>query len=384
MNDQIILLAGLALVLLLLIIIFSLLLKRRRAKAPEALDEYIAGLNLLIAGEKEKALDRLRQTVRINTNFIDAYVKIGDILREMGSADRAVKIHRDLLVRSNLSIEQNISILKSLAQDYYKEKKYQQVISVCDEIFKRDRDNKWAVDLLLNVHEETGDWNAAFDLLKKSEKLDKKSKAVRLANYKVEHGIQLTKQAREHDGRVAFRDAIRLDPHCGSAHLELAESYIREERYKDALTALKKLLQTIPQHADLAFNRLQQVLFDMGNFGEIENLYIELLKENPEIVAAHIGLAEIYVKKGELRRAAKSCEAALEQRPSSLTAKLMLIKIKNQLGQTESANEIATELASSLLADREQYVCKQCYYHQKTYFWHCPRCKSWNSAEKSE
>ena len=61
-----------------------------------------------------------------------------------------------------------------------------------------------------------------------------------LALYKVESGLKCIKNGRERDGRIKFREAIKLDKKCASAYLYLSDSYIRENRYDDALTELKK------------------------------------------------------------------------------------------------------------------------------------------------
>ncbi len=56
-------------------------LKRPKRKGCNV--EYTTALNYLIIGEKKKALEKLREAVRLNTGNIDAYIKIGDVLREL-------------------------------------------------------------------------------------------------------------------------------------------------------------------------------------------------------------------------------------------------------------------------------------------------------------
>ncbi|HPG39864.1 MAG TPA: tetratricopeptide repeat protein [bacterium] len=374
--------------LVLIVVIFLLtagifrVFRRRQVDQNEAQIEYIAGLNNLIDGDYEKALDHLRKTVRINTELVDAYIKIGDILRIQGYADKAVKIHRDLLIRHELGNARRISILMSLAKDYHKNKNYLQAVTTLEEVLSIDRQNEASKELLQLVYEDMEDWRKAYDLLKKSNKQDKEHKARILACFKLEEGLKLTKINKEHDARLCFREAMKLDKTCSGAYLELAHSYIREHRLKDALTALKQLMQNNPKDSALAFERMKDVLFDLGQFGDLEKLYIELIKSNPEVMEAHLGLAELSEKKGEYLKAIEICQSALVTDPDRLELKLMLIRLKSKLGLTDDAVEMAQKLAEGIMQEHHDYICTGCGYKSVSYFWHCPECKAWNSTKR--
>ncbi len=374
--------------LVLIVVIFILtfgifkIFRRRHVDQNEAQIEYIAGLNYLVDGEYEKALEHLRKTVRINTELVDAYIKIGDILRIQGFAEKAIKIHRDLLIRPELGNNRRISILMSLARDYYQNKNYLQAVTTLEEILSIDRQNEASKELLLLIYEDMEDWHKAYDLLKKSGKQLREDKERILACYKIEEGLKFTRINKEHDARLCFREAIKLDKNCSGAYLELAHSYIREHRLKDALTALNHLMQNNTHDAALAFERMKEVLFDLGQFGDLEKLYIELIKSKPEVMEAHVGLAEIMEKKGEYLKAIEVCQSALQIDPERLELKLMLIRLKSKLGLTEDAVEIAQKLAEGIVQEHHDYICTKCGYKSVTYFWHCPECKAWNSTKR--
>jgi lipopolysaccharide biosynthesis regulator YciM len=380
--DQIELIALVGATTAVLIFLFAFISRRRRGPKGEAHTYYMAGLNFLLAGEKEKALDKLRSTVRIDTDYIDAYVKIGDILREMGSAEKALKIHRDLALRPVLPEEQRISVMKALAQDYYAMKQWQQALSACDNILGTDRHNQWALDMKLSLYEEMGDWHAAYDIVRKNNRLNKEEKKSRLAVYKVEQGRQAVAAKKEHDGRLCFREAIKENNKCAPAYLELADSYVREERPKDALEALDDFIKQIPQDADLAFPRLKHVLYELGQFSLMEQIYLELEKDHPEVVAGLLGLAEIYEKKGELQRAVNTCNQALAIDANRLDAKLILMRLQSKLGREEMASVLATEISNAFIAAQNRFSCQNCHYSADTYFSRCPSCKAWNAARR--
>ena len=380
--DNIQLVALVGVVTAVLIFLFAVVFRRKGGQKGEAQLNYIAGLNYIIAGEKDKALEKLQATVRLDTDFVDAYVKIGDILRQSGAPDKALKIHRDLAIRPVLPDDQRIGVMKALAQDYQALQQWQQALSACENILSTDRRNQWALDMQLSLYEEMEDWQAAHDIIRKNNRYSKQEKSPRLAAYKVEQGLQNIRAKREHDGRVCFREAIKEDPACIPGFLELADSYIREERSKDALEVLDDFIKRNPRFADLAFARLKQVLYDLGQFAVMEQIYLELEKDHPAVVAGLLGLADIYEKKGELNRAIETCNRELEIDPNRLDAKLMLVILKSKMGREEAAADMASELANAMLATSNRFICQECRHETVDYFWRCPSCKAWNSANR--
>ena len=380
--DNIQLVALVGVVTAVLIFLFAVVFRRKGGQKGEAQLNYIAGLNYIIAGEKDKALEKLQATVRLDTDFVDAYVKIGDILRQSGAPDKALKIHRDLAVRPVLPDDQRIGVMKALAQDYQALRQWQQALSACENILSTDRRNQWALDMQLSLYEEMEDWQAAHDIIRKNNRYSKQEKSPRLAAYKVEQGLQNIRAKREHDGRVCFREAIKEDPACIPGFLELADSYIREERSKDALEVLDDFIKRNPRFADLAFARLKQVLYDLGQFAVMEQIYLELEKDHPAVVAGLLGLADIYEKKGELNRAIETCNRALAIDSNRLDAKLMLVRLQSKMGREEAAADMASELANAMLATSNRFICQECRHETVDYFWRCPSCKAWNSAKR--
>src|SRR5438128_684057 len=71
----------------------------------------------LFRGDNEEALLAFAETVRIDTDNVDAYIHIGNLLRERGEPARAINVHRELTVRSGLTTAQERTVRESLVLD---------------------------------------------------------------------------------------------------------------------------------------------------------------------------------------------------------------------------------------------------------------------------
>ncbi len=91
---------------------------KRRKRETSGKTPYVDALHLLMDGKKDEALDRLKRTVRKDTENIMAYIKLGDIFREKGYPIRAAKIHRKLLVRGDLTCTEGFRAFLHLVLDY--------------------------------------------------------------------------------------------------------------------------------------------------------------------------------------------------------------------------------------------------------------------------
>ncbi|MEW5994737.1 MAG: tetratricopeptide repeat protein, partial [Candidatus Zixiibacteriota bacterium] len=67
----------------------------RREKKPLS-SLYVEALRDLLDGKRVAAFSKLRQVVTEDSNNLDAYLRLGQILRENKKPDRALQVHRDL------------------------------------------------------------------------------------------------------------------------------------------------------------------------------------------------------------------------------------------------------------------------------------------------
>ncbi|MFQ5824605.1 MAG: tetratricopeptide repeat protein [bacterium] len=357
--------------------------KRPASRLDEAAIDYTEGLNLLLLGKQKSALKKFKNAVTKNSNNIEAYLKIGDILRDMEQVERAINVHKYLTVRSGLTLHQHQEILKSLAKDYQAAKEFDKALGVINKIIEEDKKNLWAHEMKLQLYEKKEEWDKAFLAYKELKKLKAEFKNGRLALYKVQEGLQLIDHGKDKEAQNRFRDAMKIDPKSPPAYIYLADSYKRENRKSDALKILKHFIEKVPEHSYLAFERIKELLYEGGVYGEIENIYMEIIDSQPDNITARLALSEIYEKKGELEKAINTCLEVLEKDPLNKTAKQYLVKLYHESGNDVEAVKQALALIEESLNKKEKFRCELCGYKSEEPFWRCPVCFEWETFVKN-
>ncbi len=87
-------------------------------------DIYMEALKNLLDGHQEKAFSKLREVVAEDSSNIDAYIRLGIILRENNKPAQALQVHKDLTLRGSLASDLKVEILKQLYLDYIDLKEY--------------------------------------------------------------------------------------------------------------------------------------------------------------------------------------------------------------------------------------------------------------------
>lgn len=373
--------AAIVVVLLLIYILFRT--KSSAAKKRPIIDPYLQGLNALVEGDLDRASQYFRQSAQKDSENTDAYLKLGDIFRKQGQPDRATKIHRELLVRRNLNPAIRLQILRSLVQDYKESHKFDNALATLDEILKLFPKDEWALSYKVQIFEEMEEWDKAFrtlNVLAKA-KRDLGDVSQKLALYRVEEAKQLFSKGHEKSGRIRLREALKIDDQCASAYLYLGDSYIRENRADDALKVWKNFVETVPEYSHLVFGRLQELLFRMGKFSEIESILKELLRKNPENYNIHYALIHLYENKGQYLEAINLCDQILENKPDDIDAGLLKMRL---LARVKDFQKLGTEvitLTEKIIHPKEEYVCSVCGYRSGEPLWHCPKCGGWNTFD---
>ncbi len=305
---------------------------------------YVEALRNLLDGKQESAFTKLRQVVAEDAGNIDAYLRLGQLLREHNRPDRALQVHKDLTLRYGLTKTDKVAILRELASDYLALNDFTTADAALKELSSLEPDNHWAFATRLKLQEKAGQWEDAYETAVQLLKLEANKSKTPLARFKFQQGEQLYKTREYHKARIAYKEAISIDPTFVPAYIAVGDSYREEERFEDAVNFWTKLIEAVPEQAHLVIDRLKNVLFTLGRFGEIVEICRQILEHSPKNLEARRALAEFYVKKGDLEAAEEMLEAILDEQPEDAFAIVELVRIYLEQGDHKRLQELRRTL----------------------------------------
>ncbi len=373
--------------LIIIIVIVALLiiyyLVKFYRKPSKEKSNYLSALEYLADGNDKWALQKFKEAVREDSENVDAYLRLGDLLRKIGLANHALKIHKDLTLRPNLSQDLTNKIQLSLMLDYEILGNLNAAINVAIRILQKEKiNNTQLVSKLLTYYEREERWNEALEAVKKYYRKMPVHLEMKSSLYLVFEGMKLQEKGEGKEARLKYRDALKTDMNCPAAYYYLGKSYYAENRLEEAIQEWQNLSNKIPKMAHVAFDELEKTWFDLGKFGEAEKLYRKLLTDDPENIFSAISLAEIYNKKSEFDNALSILDKVAEDKkyhPLVVSAKIQTLSNKSQY--KIACTEAISYFQSNFSLSTRHFICQECQYESKEPLWMCPQCKSISSFE---
>ena len=320
----------------------------RRKKDSHTL--YTEALEALLQGDSDSAFEKLRELIREDTENVRAYLKLGDIFRQRGQAEQAIKIHRSLTFRRKLSAAMKADIYASLALDYREAGRFDRAEENANRILKFDRKNRWALDFLIEICEQQQKWEAASKGLRRLEKASRQTDHRRRAYYSLMQGRARDEDGLQKEARGFYQKAISEDGSYADPHLYLGNLEEAEGNLDGAVTHWKAFAERSTGAGKQVYGRLEKALFELGRFGEIEQFYRTLREQDGKNLDALAGLVNVMAAKGEYDHAIAMVDDSLGRNGQSVRIRLARLKLELRKRKEEElsgqVDEIVTLLGS--------------------------------------
>lgn len=352
--------------------------KNRKNNPDHIRDTYFRALNYMLLDETDKAYDLFTEVVQKQSDTLDAYIHLGNILRKRGEGKKALSVHKNLLHRSNLEPEIKTRITKAISADQQALGDFAGAAATLETLTTTWNKDPWVYEHLVKLYEKSGDWGRAYTAQKHFFKITNTSDGELLALYKVRQGEAAASKGNAHQARLRYREALHDSTTCAAAYYHLGASYQKENRPKEALMAWKDLLKKVPNKGFLAFPTLSAMYYERGDFSEFEKMLRAILKSHPNDVHTMLSLADLDARKGDSADAEELLEAALKQEPGLISAHARLIRY--QLTTPGKAEEHIKRLEQHCMHGRV-FTCHSCHHTSNEPLWHCPQCNSWRSFD---
>tara|TARA_Y100001935_G_scaffold160547_1_gene132066 strand:- start:267 stop:1472 length:1206 start_codon:yes stop_codon:yes gene_type:complete len=321
---------------------------------------YSEGLDMMINGLQRSAYNNFKKIVDMDTNNIKAYLRLGQVLRESGNATNALKIHKGLTIRQNLSSYDKLELYKNISLDYFDLGNTEKAIEQASKILKLDSKNSWAISKLITYHIKLNNWEKATEYLETFQRINKSPNPHKLGLFTIQQGRILLNENSFNSARRMFEKALAIDSTLNAAYYFIAESHSREsdkyfnraekiddknnEEYKklfdQALISLSnaipmwiKYSKSKPKQSWMVIHLLKDALFALDRYDELEYILKEIMDQdenNSEVIAT---LADMYAHKGDLDNALDIVNSSFQKNSNSLIIKLIKLKLLSLNGE---------------------------------------------------
>ncbi len=341
---------------------------------------YLDALKNLLSGEESLAYQKLKMVVAADSSNVDAYLRLGDILRHRKQLERAIQIHRDLLLRPNLTDAEKGLILKSLAADYLEGGDWDRAVKALEDLSGLEGYDAWSAEKLAGAYEKKKNWEEAEKAYANYLKLKGEKDLSYLAKFHLLAGRDWFEKKEYHKARLEYKEALNFDEKLDIPHLYIADSYQTERRTEDAIEFWKKFLGASPQLGFLVYPKLERAYFELGKFGEITEVYREVLHSDPKNSYALLGLARILEKRGRSGQATEQYASILENDPAFAPARQALARLLLEQKRPSEALRETEFLLENLAVMHERFYCSRCGWTSPEYFFLCGSCDAFRTA----
>jgi lipopolysaccharide biosynthesis regulator YciM len=353
--------------------------RRRSRESPH----YMLGLNFLVANQIDPAIEELTRAAQVAGDPLEIHLILGNLYREKGQVGRAIQEHQSLLQRPNLRKLEHANVLLCLGLDYKRGGFVDRALEAFTEVLRLDPENEYALSNLEKLYEEQHQWEEAYATRLKLARregptADPKHQQI-LAFLENEIGLQALKRMDYAEAIRRFEAAIELDPRNAPAYLNLGDVRFLQGDAPGATAAWERLVDTSPERAYLAFERLEAAYTKNGDPRRFPDLCRRLIAASPQDWRARLALARHMSTTDDARAALDLLFDALVQNPHALTLHQTIWQTLSRLGLPPALVDRYVDLTRDAIFYLDPHICIRCRYRSTELLWQCPHCHEWNT-----
>ncbi|NTV94461.1 MAG: lipopolysaccharide assembly protein LapB [Thiobacillus sp.] len=335
---------------------------------------YFRGLNYLLSEQPDRAIEAFLEVARLDPDTLELHFALGSLFRRRGELDRAIRIHQNLVDRSDLKQDQRLKALYELGQDFLKAG----LLDRAEDIFKKLETGVHALDALrhqLDIYVLEKDWDAAIAIAQRLEKLGSPSQNADTAHYHCELALNATLRKDVDLARQHLEQALAINRKAVRASQLLGDLAAQAGDDAAAIEYWRRIEQQNAAYLPVVAERLLKAHQRLGRLDDGIELIKGYLGRLPSADLFHILFNAVAEAKGWLAAEQLSAEA-LKQHPG-----LRVLDDYLQARTAGAENDLAIRMAQDLVhrqvSRMAYYQCGHCGFKSRQFFWQCPACATW-------
>ncbi len=343
--------------------------------------DYFKGINYLLNEQPDKAIEVFIKVLEVDSETVETHLALGNLYRRRGEVDRAIRIHQNLIARPTLSQGLRNEALLELGQDYMSAGLLDRAENLFQELADTDSYTVNALRQVTDIYEQEKDWDKAIESSLKLEKATGRPLGRVIAHYYCEQAEACRSRSDVSGAHALAKKALETDATCVRASLIMGDLLREDERYEEAIEALKRIETQDPAFVPEFIERIKECYAKLDDMDGLL-VYLTGLLERYGGITTALALTELKHGNGSAEEAVEFLVSQLQQRPSVRGFDRLLSLELEAIGDTRPTRmSILKDLTSQLLKDRPIYRCEHCGFEAKALFWQCPSCKHWTTTK---
>lgn len=355
--------------------------KEHSEKRKQVSVHFVRGINYLLGEQPDKALDVFLNYPEIDEYTADTFLLLGNLFRNRGEINRALRVHQNLVARPDLSKAQRISAMLALGEDFFAAGMLDRAESVFTELLKDDPRRVDACEPLRNIYEQLHEWDKAIEISQCAQQRSKADHGRLIAHYYCELAAQELQRNNLFKAEEAIRQAAKAYPDSARVLVLKGDlAYTRGQRaealktYQAAISKdtrlmgmlFKKLVNNFqqPEEREALYEFTQQV-FAQSQDTRLFTYLLQLARNVNRLQTMHDQVNE-HLQKGKVSPSTLSYAAEV----------LASVWDEEKVCGIAALQTGLQRLASS----QPEFQCGQCGYKMHDYLWRCPACHRWDSV----
>ncbi|MHB8418622.1 MAG: hypothetical protein ACYDCL_11130 [Myxococcales bacterium] len=350
----------------------------RRFDRTRAATVYLRGFQYLLSDDPDGAIEVLTKVA--STGTLEAYFTLGSLYRRKGELERALQLHRNLLLSPELAPSARRQALGELGRDYRQGALWSEAAEALEQACEVETGDPSPVDLreeLRDVYLAAGRFADAAA----RQRTVGRAGADRLGAHLWAEASAVRLAAGDRAGaRAAAAAAREAAPAVAHGLAALAAVRAAEGDLAAAREAALEAAADEPWTGGIVFPWLREAHAGGGQ----PELLAELeawLPAHPEAVHALLLRAQLLRSVGRQAEAASALRQLLGRAPGFLEARAELGRIVLAAGLEGELRQAYQELLANLSADTAVGRCVFCGQPSREVRWRCPACARWDWLE---
>jgi len=349
--------------------------------------EYLQSMNYLLSEQHDKALDTFMSMVSVNKDTAETHIILGNLFRNRGEVDRAIRIHQNLIARPELKpeIRQECSI--ELAKDYLKSG----LLDKAELVFTRlasDIENPIQVLFYLKyIYEQEKEWQKAIDISIRIQSINNEDLSDIISHYYCELSeieLSISNIDNIEKAKKYINKALSYNKKSLRALILLGDASYESKNYAEALKRYMGIFDKNPEYSYLVLEKLKKT-YDYLNTKEDFFTFIKSFSKIRNPMELYSSLNNYLPADMSNKEISDLYENEFEKRQVTLAQLFEYIELidQNKIAfDNKSLNNIKKCLEFYSLKE-STHECTNCGFNSIKHYWQCPSCHQWSSINKS-